>query len=189
MQYPIFLLLVVAGLYGSIFICACRSVDSEVEHLQQLLSEKLREQQQLAQAIGACDIRIASARSKFKKQLTRLETSKTSLEIARREVINERRQLQQLRSSIWTQRQEAERRLDRLLCEVSYITIGIEELKRCVKIPLKIVMKLRKKFIESMELASSDVWNSDVELKNVLHKIEKRRNEIDGMTQIISQLR
>lgn len=165
-------------------------VDSEIEQLQQLLSSKLNEQKELNQKIGACDIRIATARAKFQKQLTRLQTSKASLDAARREVIIERRQLQQLKCSIWSARQEAEGRLDRLLCEVCGVSVVVEELKRRVQIPLMLTLEQRQSlFVQTKNSELNVDDNSDENLRRTLCNLETLRRDIDRCNQSIIQTR
>mmetsp|Transcript_20363 Transcript_20363/g.36407 ORF Transcript_20363/g.36407 Transcript_20363/m.36407 type:complete len:1107 (-) Transcript_20363:84-3404(-) len=76
------------------------ALDQEIQELQRLLEKKLEQRKSLTEVVDSCDIRIASIRSKFEKQLTRLEGKKRRLEEGQREVEADAQQVAQMDSEL-----------------------------------------------------------------------------------------
>jgi len=75
-------------------------LDAEIQQLQQSLDKKLLERATLSEAVDSAEIRIASIRSKFEKQLTRLEGKQRRVEEAEREVQQDSQQLQSMHEDL-----------------------------------------------------------------------------------------
>lgn len=75
-------------------------VDAEIEELQRSLEKKLEQRKVLTEVVDSCDIRVACIRSKFEKQLGRLEGKQRRLEEAEREVAQDTAQVEQMAAEL-----------------------------------------------------------------------------------------
>jgi len=71
-------------------------MDEEIKELQKTLEARIRQRKTLSEIVDSCEIRIASIKSKFEKQLTRLEGKQKRLEEAQRDVETDSQQVEQM---------------------------------------------------------------------------------------------
>eukprot|EP00930_Biecheleria_cincta_P027263 TRINITY_DN19148_c0_g1_i1.p1 TRINITY_DN19148_c0_g1~~TRINITY_DN19148_c0_g1_i1.p1 ORF type:complete len:1219 (+),score=325.67 TRINITY_DN19148_c0_g1_i1:54-3659(+) len=72
------------------------TLDEEISELQKQLEKKLEQRKTLSEVVDSSEVRIGSIRSKFEKQLTRLESKQKRLEEAQREVEADAQQVAQM---------------------------------------------------------------------------------------------
>lgn len=72
------------------------ALDEEIQELQKQLEKKLEQRKTFSEVVDSSEIRIGSIRSKFEKQLTRLESKQKRLEEAQREVELDAQQVAQM---------------------------------------------------------------------------------------------
>ncbi|CAJ1327572.1 unnamed protein product [Effrenium voratum] len=80
-------------------------LDEEIRELERLLAKKLEQRKELTQVIDSCDIRVASIRSKFEKQLGRLEGKQKRLEEAQKEMEVDSQQVSQMEAELEKERE------------------------------------------------------------------------------------
>lgn len=80
-------------------------LDEEIQELERLLASKLEQRKELTQVIDSCDIRIACIRSKFEKQLGRLEGKQKRLEEAQKEMDMDTQQVSQMEAELQKERE------------------------------------------------------------------------------------
>lgn len=80
-------------------------LDEEIQELERLLASKLEERKELTQVVDSCDIRIACIRSKFEKQLGRLEGKQKRLEEAQKEMELDTQQVSQMEAELRKERE------------------------------------------------------------------------------------
>jgi len=83
-----------------------RSVlDEEIRELQKSLDAKMKQRNTFDEAVSSCEIRIASIKSKFEKQLSRLDGKQKRLEEARREVEQDAAQVELMDKELQRERE------------------------------------------------------------------------------------
>eukprot|EP00931_Biecheleriopsis_adriatica_P086285 TRINITY_DN60995_c0_g1_i1.p1 TRINITY_DN60995_c0_g1~~TRINITY_DN60995_c0_g1_i1.p1 ORF type:complete len:1117 (+),score=359.09 TRINITY_DN60995_c0_g1_i1:45-3395(+) len=88
------------------------ALDEEIQELQRLLEKKLEQRKALTEVVDSCEIRIASIRSKFEKQLSRLEGKQKRLEEAQREVEVDSQQVVEMETTLQREEKELKEQAD-----------------------------------------------------------------------------
>jgi len=81
------------------------TLDEEIHELQKQLEKKMEQRKALSEVVDSSEIRIGSIRSKFEKQLTRLESKQKRLEEAQREVEADAQQVTQMQLDLDKERE------------------------------------------------------------------------------------
>ncbi|CAE7241350.1 AL1 [Symbiodinium pilosum] len=81
------------------------ALDEEIQELERRLAQKLEQRKTLTEVIDSCDIRISCIRSKFEKQLGRLEGKQKRLEEAQKEVEVDSQQVCQMEAELQKDRE------------------------------------------------------------------------------------
>lgn len=84
------------------------AIDEEILIMQMTLEAKIRERGELSDVVAACEIRVASIKSKFEKQLSRLESKTKRLEETQREVDSDEEQVEQIALQLAREKDVAE---------------------------------------------------------------------------------
>jgi len=81
------------------------AVEQEISALQRQLDEKMEVRLKLVETVDSCDIRISAIKSKFEKQLLRLNGKRERIDAAQQEIQADRQQVAQMDTDL--QRQQA----------------------------------------------------------------------------------
>ncbi|CAE8588465.1 unnamed protein product, partial [Polarella glacialis] len=125
-------------------------LDLEIQELQRLLEKKLEQRRALTEVVDSCEIRIASIRSKFEKQLTRLEGKQKRLDEALLEVDADSQQVDVMAAELDREREAlAEQALQR------------QRQLREIRAELRTLRRQRRFIIRNVDMRS--VWQKLLE--------------------------
>jgi hypothetical protein len=110
------------------------AVDDEIRELQKTLEVKLKQRKTLTENVDACEIRISSIKSKFEKQLSRLEGKQKRLEEAQREVDVDEKQVEEIAASLQRERDASRASMARRTEQLSQIRSESRKLRRVRKL-------------------------------------------------------
>lgn len=176
--------------FSRLKFCCCSITDVELAEIRKQYELKLKEQQQLQATLDDCEAKIQLARSKFQKQLGRLESAHQALDVARQDVAAERAQLLTLRQEVRESKEKTEKGLLLFTHEIAAISVALLDIDYVLRYPAKEFHYLRAQWVKkhtSVLDASTAAWSSS--RSHVLQELYAKRKELEKCTLYTSQTR
>ncbi|CEM10726.1 unnamed protein product [Vitrella brassicaformis CCMP3155] len=157
-----------------------RTVDAEIIELERQLAEKRAHQKQLGEVIEACDIRIHAIRSKFEKQLHRIQDNERRILEAKEDLKADEAQLEHQKAALENDRAMSKKNLQRLESDLERLrSEGLSMCKRASH--LSTHLQHRRRWLSQgakhqMELAAvrSKVEQSTAEAQKLAAALSKQ---------------